>query len=129
MLNEAHKFFTCASVYRKGIDGFLNVFRFSGQLVMGYLFGVLGNTAIPSDFMEAHSYLHLIVPWAVAVGVNLVGNVGREKTTMKWGLVGALCGFPIYLHNNSDFTYMTLFASIAINWKGKSAYSIHEKYE
>ena len=51
--------------------------RFVGELVMGFLFGLLIKVALPEDLLGGHDspnlkYLDLIVPYAVATGIIVV---------------------------------------------------------
>ena len=48
--------------------------RFVGELLMGFLFGLLIKVAVPEDLLGGHDspnlkYLDLIVPYAVATGI------------------------------------------------------------
>lgn len=53
-------------------------------------------------------------------GVHLVGNIGHEKVCMKMALFGSFLGFPIFLRNHGNMTYMALLSSVLVNTKNKS---------
>lgn len=54
-----------------------NASRFAGQLLVGYFYGFLVRIAIPEEYPLWTT--GVVVPFGIAVGVYLVGNVGREK--------------------------------------------------
>lgn len=74
-----------------------SVTRFSGQMLVGYFYGILVRLAIPE---EAKWLPALLVPLGVAVGVYLVGNIGRERGDFKYPLMGAFIA-------NIALTYLT----------------------
>ncbi|KAF7280116.1 hypothetical protein GWI33_006373 [Rhynchophorus ferrugineus] len=56
--------------------------RFISALMVSYLWGQLIMMAIPQDEIygvNLNSYLHWFIPLAVAMGVWIVGNIGREE--------------------------------------------------
>lgn len=74
-----------------------SVTRFAGQMLVGYFYGILVRLAIPEETKWLPS---LLVPLGVAVGVYLVGNVGREKGDFKYPLSGSYIA-------NIALTYLT----------------------
>ena len=74
-----------------------SVTRFAGQMLVGYFYGILVRLAIPE---EAKWLPSLLVPLGVAVGVYLVGNVGRERGDFKYPLSGSYIA-------NIALTYLT----------------------
>ncbi|XP_030746859.1 dnaJ homolog subfamily C member 22 isoform X2 [Sitophilus oryzae] len=60
--------------------------RFISALMVGYLWGQLVMLAIPEDEVygiNLNTYLHWFIPLAVALGVWIVGNIGREQGSPK----------------------------------------------
>lgn len=55
--------------------------RFISAIMVGYLWGQLVMLAIPEDEVAGinWNYLHWLIPLAVALGVWIVGNIGREQ--------------------------------------------------
>ena len=89
-----------------------SVTRFAGQMLVGYFYGILVRLAIPE---EAKWLPSLLVPLGVAVGVYLVGNVGRERGDFKYPLVGAFLSYAALAFLTSDEPgnmYVALIAAI-----------------
>ena len=91
-----------------------NVSRFVGQMLVGYFYGFLIRIAIPEHYPTWAT--GVVVPFGVAVGVYLVGNVGRETGDFKIPL------FVCYVSNvvmaciiqqEPGIMYIALFSAIA----------------
>ena len=52
--------------------------------------------------------------------MHLVGNIGRQKVSLKMALLGSFLGFPFFINDPSNLTYMGLISAITVNVKGKS---------
>lgn len=63
-----------------------SVSRFAGQMLVGYFYGLLVRLAIPEESPKWTP--SLLVPLGVAVGVYMVGNIGREKGDFKYPVMG-----------------------------------------
>lgn len=73
--------------------------RWMGMLVVGNMFGLLPGMAIPNkeDLGMDLSWLKPILnPLGAAIGVWLVGNIGRWEGSLKHPLIGAYCTLPLY---------------------------------
>lgn len=72
-------------------------FRLLFAIMVGYLWCVLFQMAIPQDhfFGIDWGYLHWLNPLIGALGVWMVGNVGREKGKLWHCLVAAYVTYPI----------------------------------
>ncbi|CAG2197451.1 DNAJC22 [Mytilus edulis] len=101
-----------------------NVVRFAGEVIVGFLFGILIRICIPDDFVELFigRVLSIIVPpFAVAIGVHLVGNVNPEKVSFQWSLLGAYISIPMLtLDSGNNLVYSSILSAMAVNWKGIS---------
>ncbi|XP_076089334.1 dnaJ homolog subfamily C member 22-like [Mytilus galloprovincialis] len=101
-----------------------NIVRFAGEVVVGFLFGILIRICIPDDYVELFigRVLSIIVPpFAVAIGVHLVGNVNPEKVSFQWALLGAYISFPMLtIDSGNNLVYSSILSAIAVNWKGKN---------
>ncbi|CAH1790331.1 unnamed protein product [Owenia fusiformis] len=97
--------------------------RFAGELILGYLFGFCFRLAFPEELFSKESIfripLEFIVPLAIAIGVHTVANIGHDKCSMKWPLIGAYITFPILLYGAEYMLYTVLASAIAANWKGR----------
>lgn len=101
-----------------------SVVRFAGELIVGFLFGLLLRLALPEEFV-ATSLGRLISvilpPLGVAIGVYLVGNVEPEKVYFQWALLGAYISIPMLtIDSGNNLVYSSLLSSIFVNWKGKT---------
>ncbi|CAH1709904.1 unnamed protein product [Aphis gossypii] len=65
--------------------------RFTGMVVVAYLFSTVVSLAIPEDNVGGLSWqwLHIFTPLAAALGVWAVGNIGHETGSLKWPLICA----------------------------------------
>ncbi|XP_074646691.1 dnaJ homolog subfamily C member 22-like [Tubulanus polymorphus] len=95
--------------------------RFLGEMVVGSLFGFIVKYSVPEELStEIQLLITAITPCAVALGVYVVGNIGREKTSYKSSLIGAYITLPIFIFfYQFDFTTMSLICALITNWKGK----------
>ncbi|XP_071822906.1 dnaJ homolog subfamily C member 22-like [Apostichopus japonicus] len=72
--------------------------RFCAQLVIGTFFGYLTLVAISEDFAQEFPVVRtLVVPFAIALGVHIVGNIGREQQgALKPALYGSYMLSPLF---------------------------------
>ncbi len=91
-----------------------NVTRFAGQMLVGYFYGFLVRIAIPEDYPIWTT--GLVVPFGVAVGVYLVGNVGRETGDFKIPLFVCYASnvvMAFIIKQEPGVMYVALFGAIA----------------
>ncbi|KAG5680456.1 hypothetical protein PVAND_009964 [Polypedilum vanderplanki] len=71
--------------------------RFLGQIIMSYLFGQLVMIAVPEDVLFGFDWRFLLwtVPFFSALGVWIVGNIGREKGVFWHCLLAAYAIYPL----------------------------------
>jgi len=107
-----------------------SMLRFIGQLMVGLLFGYQMLSVVPLAWTGAvtsstHSnsvakftlvaLVYTIAPTAVAYGVHLVGNIGRQRVRFRTALLGAYCSLPFLLLDPNNIQYTALFSAIACN--------------
>lgn len=100
--------------YRK--EPSFSVTRFSGQMLVGYFYGILVRLAIPEDAKWLPS---ILVPLGVSVGVYLVGNIGRERGDFKYPLTGAYISNIILTFLSGEEAgcmYVALIAAISFQY-------------
>ncbi|KAL5006112.1 hypothetical protein ScPMuIL_017270 [Solemya velum] len=96
--------------------------RFTGELVMGALFGYITRLAIPEDYVMTVTFrlwVMLVPPLGTGVGVHLVANIGREKASLKWPVLGAYLTAVLLQYNANCIIYMALSSAVLTNWKGR----------
>lgn len=89
-----------------------SVTRFAGQMLVGYFYAILIRLAIPEEVKWLPS---LLVPLGVAIGVYLVGNIGRERGDFKYPLVAAFItniALTFLTGEEPGYMYVALFAAI-----------------
>ncbi|XP_054712590.1 dnaJ homolog subfamily C member 22-like [Uloborus diversus] len=93
-----------------------NSVRYFGQLMVADALGYLFLGALPRDFIEP-VYLKTLnaclVPLAVALGIYLVGNIGRHEGRLKASVLGAYLTMPLYWWLESP-VFLTSFASASL---------------
>ncbi|XP_072047308.1 dnaJ homolog subfamily C member 22-like [Amphiura filiformis] len=101
------------SLLRTRQKPYFNITRFAGQLAVGWFFGLLATLTISEEFHSDHFYVRaIIVPFAVAVGVHLVGNIGREQVSLTSCLKGSYPLLLLFLSDPNMLTYMSLLSTI-----------------
>ncbi|XP_013782612.1 dnaJ homolog subfamily C member 22-like [Limulus polyphemus] len=95
--------------------------RYCGQLIVSDAFGYLVLAAIPSEHVPdwSHPLLAVFVPLAVAIGIHLVGNIGREQGSFWWPLLGAYLTYPLYFWSLNSVFWTSLFSQCFFNWYSK----------
>ncbi|XP_074101627.1 TM2 and DnaJ domain-containing protein wurst [Cotesia typhae] len=88
--------------------------RFIGALIVGYFWGLLLWSAIPQD--EIHGYnlrpLMIFVPLAVALGVWVIGNIGREQGSLWLTLACSYLMYPTLYYIGDDSTWLSLMVVV-----------------
>ena len=103
----------------------IKIVRLLGQLVVGNMFGVLCKMAFPGKEdelgpgVDLDLFSLLLSPAGAAIGVWVVGNIGREKGGVAWPLAAAYLSSPLYIFYNFGFTTITLSSIVAFHWKAK----------
>lgn len=104
----------------------IKIVRLLGQLVVGNMFGVLIKMAFPDKEDELGPGIDfdlitlLLSPAGAALGVWVVGNVGREKGGIGWPIAAAYLSSPLYIFYNFGFSVITLTSIVAFHWRSKS---------
>ncbi|XP_057334756.1 dnaJ homolog subfamily C member 22 [Microplitis mediator] len=88
--------------------------RFIGALIVGYLWGLLLWMAIPQDEIYGMNLRHLmiLVPLAVALGVWVIGNIGREQGSLWPTLVCSYLMYPSLYYIGDDSTWLSLMVVV-----------------
>ena len=108
------------------IDKFYVFFQFArlgGQLIVGNIFGQLAMMFLPDpeDIGGVNLLLlsDLLAPAASALGVTLVGNIGKERGSIWWPLLGCYLMTPFHLYGYTSYIYTTIAGIIAFNMFAK----------
>lgn len=94
--------------------------RFLGQIMVSYLFGQMWMIAVPEDEFIGLSWRFLLwlTPFFSALGVWIVGNIGREKGTLWHCLIAAYLVYPIryYVYDETYwFTGMVFVSALTFD--------------
>ncbi|XP_046977323.1 dnaJ homolog subfamily C member 22 [Vanessa cardui] len=94
--------------------------RFTGMLMVGYSWGQMMMLAVPPDDFWGINfrYLNCLIPLVAALGVWTVGNIGRERGSLKWPVLAAYAVYPLryYIYDESVwFTLMVLASALAFD--------------
>ncbi|XP_022109609.1 dnaJ homolog subfamily C member 22-like [Acanthaster planci] len=94
-----------------------NPVRFIGQVCFGTFMGFLSTVAVSDEYHSENPVLRCcLVPLAITIAVHTVGNIGWERTSFKWALLGA-CIPALWFPGNPHFlVYMALLSSILSQW-------------
>lgn len=96
-----------------------SIVRQSGLMMVGNLFAYLVEYAIPKELLHDNLVILLkfiLIPFASAFGVWLVGNVGRHQGSIKKPLAAAyLAAVPSVLMNIPHGSFSTLAATVVFN--------------
>ena len=98
--------------------------RTSATIVIADILGYLAISAIPTElFPEDSIYLpilwSIVAPLGCAIGVYAVGNVGRQKGSLKWALIGAYLTFPLYFFSSTVVFWSSLSSNYFFNTYSK----------
>lgn len=90
--------------------------RFAGQLFIGEIFSSLFRLCIPEDTLQSLSvgyYLAVVLPiLGGALGVYLVSNIGNQKVSIKWPLLGSAIATPWLLNGSESMSLCALFSAV-----------------
>lgn len=96
-----------------------SIVRQSGLMIMGNLFAYLVEYAIPKELLHDNVVMILkllLIPFASALGVWLVGNVGRHQGSIKKPLIAAyLSTIPTIFFSIPHGSFSTIAATIVFN--------------
>ncbi|XP_015607451.1 dnaJ homolog subfamily C member 22 [Cephus cinctus] len=89
--------------------------RFLGAVIVSYLWGQLIYLAIPNEEINGINFrpLMIFIPAGVALGVWVVGNIGREQGTIWVPLGLAYLCYPTLTYLGDDNTWMALMVLAA----------------
>jgi len=85
--------------------------RWMGMLVVGNLFGMLPGMAIPNKDdlgMDLWFLKPIVNPLGAAIGIWLVGNIGRWEGSIKYPLIGCYLTTPLYFFGINAGSLTTL---------------------
>ena len=81
------------------------------MLVVGNMFGMLPAMAVPNKVdlgMDLSLLGTLLTPLGCAVGIWLVGNIGRWKGSFSRPLLGCYLTLPAYLYGMNIVSWTTI---------------------
>lgn len=95
--------------------------RLFGQMIVADVLGYFALWAIPYELVPEWSlpYFAFATPLAVALGVWLIGNIGRHQGGVLWALIGAYLTYPLYFLSFNNVFWTALVSSTLFNWYGK----------
>ena len=100
-----------------------SIVRFLGQLVCGNMFAVAVSLAVPNNKdagMDLNLLPKLLAPFATAVGIWLVGNIGREKGAIWPPIVACYLASPaLQFLGIGNAALVSVAGIIVFNWKSK----------
>lgn len=94
-----------------------NTSRFSGEMLIGYFYGLLVIFAIPEE-MPA-SITGLLVCLGITAGVYIVGNIGREQGPFTMPYLAALACYTLLAHLTNDqpnYIYCSIASAAMFNY-------------
>ncbi|CAH1167384.1 unnamed protein product [Phyllotreta striolata] len=90
--------------------------RFISAIMVGYLWGQLVMLAIPEDELggiNLNSYLHWFIPLAAALGIWVVGNIGRERGKPWIAIAVSMATYPTRWYFFDENIWLTLMVFCA----------------
>ncbi len=98
--------------------------RAIGQLIVGNVFGQLAGMFIPGpedlDGLDIIFVGDLLAPAATALGITLVGNIGKERGSIWWPLFACYFMTPFYMMGYSTYLLTTIVGIIAFQTMSRS---------
>lgn len=98
--------------------------RWIGQLIVGNVFGQLAMMSIPGpediNGLDLLLLADLLAPAATALGITLVGNIGKEKGSIWWPLLGCYIITPFHIMGYTTYLLTTILGIVAFNMYSKS---------
>lgn len=93
--------------------------RFIGMILVAYYWSFLFYYAIPEEEVGGINWtvLHLLTPFACAVGVWTVGNIGNQEGGLITPVIAAYLTFPLkyVMDESNSFTIMILASAFAFD--------------
>ncbi|KAB7505066.1 DnaJ-like protein subfamily C member 22 [Armadillidium nasatum] len=119
--NDSQYVADLAQQMRKNKKPPLNVTRFVAKILIGNAWCYLFIAAVPDEKIYGFSlhYLKYLGPFASALAVWLVGNIGRVKGSFKWCLYGAYSILPLTINNFHAINWSCVASAAFYEWKGK----------
>ncbi|KZC04778.1 PREDICTED: dnaJ homolog subfamily C member 22 [Dufourea novaeangliae] len=89
--------------------------RFTAMTAVAYFWSELYRNAIPEDevFGINFRYLLLLTPLVIALGVWMVGNIGREQGSIWFALVSAYLFYPTLPYVGDDRMWLFLMVVVS----------------
>lgn len=103
---------------REGKEPPFSTSRFAGQMLVGYFYGILMRLAIPEAVPKIA--VAVLIPLAVAAGVYLVGNIGRERGDYQYAFIGSILSYSIItllIGEEPGNMYVALFGAMCFQYK------------
>merc|ERR1711962_408205 len=105
--------------------------RWGGMLVVGNLLGMLPSMAVPNkdDLGGVDLWVvgSLLTPLGCALGIWLVGNIGRWEGDFKRPLIGCYLTLPAYLYGMSVVSWTTIIGAYMFKRQWKKGPSKSQK--
>jgi len=94
-----------------------SIMRVLGQLIVGNVFGQLLQMSIPGpedlNGLDLLLVADLLAPLATAVGITLVGNIGKEKGSFWWPFIGCYLMTPFHIMGRTSYLLTTIMGILA----------------
>ena len=90
--------------------------RWGGMLVVGNMFGMLPAMAVPNKEdlgMDLGLVGVLLTPLGCALGIWLVGNIGRWQGSLTRPLLGCYLTLPAYLYGMNIISWTTIIGKLS----------------
>lgn len=102
-------------LFKEGEKPSFNTTRFLSAVIISYIYGQVAMMAIPEEAVNGVNLLHLhwIIPFFMAAGVWVVGNIGREQGGFLPCLLAAYLVYPIrlWVYDETYWSLATICAS------------------
>jgi len=88
--------------------------RWGGMLVVGNMFGMLPAMAVPNKEdvgVDLSLIGTLLTPFGCALGIWVVGNIGRWEGSLKRPLIGCYLTLPAYLYGMNVVSWTTILGA------------------
>ncbi|XP_077997750.1 dnaJ homolog subfamily C member 22-like [Glandiceps talaboti] len=87
--------------------------RFAAQLFVGSFFGYLALLAVPEEIDEQYYWIRLLlIPAAVAIGVDIISNIGRQTTSFKYTILAAYAVSLLVLANPNSVVHIAILCAL-----------------
>jgi len=97
--------------------------RWGGMLVVGNMFGMLPAMAVPNKDdlgLDLSLVGKILTPFGCALGIWVVGNIGRWKGSLSRPLLGCYLTLPAYLYGMNIVSWTTIIGAYCFKreWRG-----------